>query len=477
MVFSSIPFLFGFLPVVLAGYHVLPRRARNTWLLAASLIFYTWETGALVFLLVGAMVVDYAGGRLVWTGKRNGSARLVRAGVLLSVVMSLAMLAYFKYANFVVAQINVLASKLGWGAIAWDSVVLPIGISFYTFHMISYTLDLVKGRAEMTKSFPDFALYVTLFPQLVAGPIVRYHEIADQLRERAHSVERFADGVVRFALGLGKKVIIADSVALIADAAFGAEPGALSAAAAWAGILAYTLQIYFDFSGYSDMAIGLGLMFGFRLPENFRRPYSALSITDFWRRWHMTLSKWFRDYVYVPLGGSRGTGVRTYMNLWIVFVLTGFWHGANWTFVAWGAYHGALLTLERRTGQRAFEERRPLAHVARRAWVLLAVMVGWVFFRAPDIGAALGYLGAMAGQTAGSGAPIASALTNRAVAAMALGAASLLLPGSYVTGPVLEAQRTRLVAAGRWAVAVAGLLYSSILLSGGSFSPFLYFQF
>jgi len=472
MVFSSVTFLFFFLPICLGGYYLLGSRLRNGWLLLSSLAFYTWGGGALVSLLIISTIVDYAMGWVVSSGVNTGNRSLIRLGVAGSVVVNLGLLSYFKYANFFVEQLN----SLGFGDIAWDSVVLPIGISFFTFQSMSYTIDVSRGRVEHLRNPLDFALYVTLFPQLVAGPIVRFHEISDQLRNRVVSIENFALGAARFSHGLAKKVLIADSVAPIADAAFGAEAAGLGPAAAWLGIAAYTIQIYFDFSGYSDMAIGLGSMFGFTFPENFRRPYSAVSITDFWRRWHITLSNWFRDYLYIPLGGSRRGSGRTMGNLWIVFVLVGIWHGANWTFLLWGVYHGAWLVGERLTGQRATDQGASLAPL-RRAVTLLAVMVGWVMFRSTTAGHAFEYLGAMFSPGGITPEALTAALDTRAIVAMGLGAASVLIPGNVVGGLLVTGWRGAKGIAVRVAEIGVALPYVMIIIASGSFSPFLYYQF
>ena len=472
MVFSSVTFLFFFLPICLAGYYLVGRRLRNGWLLLSSLVFYTWGGGALVSLLIISTIVDYAMGWVVASGVRGGNRTLIRLGVLGSVLVNLGLLSYFKYANFFVEQLN----SLGFGDIAWTSVVLPIGISFFTFQSMSYTIDVSRGRVEHLRNPLDFGLYVTLFPQLVAGPIVRFHEIADQLHTRVLNIERFALGASRFSHGLAKKVLIADSVAPIADAAFAADAAGLGPAGAWLGIAAYTIQIYFDFSGYSDMAIGLGSMLGFDFPENFRRPYSAVSITDFWRRWHMTLSNWFRDYLYIPLGGSRRGGVRTMANLWIVFALTGIWHGANWTFLLWGLYHGAWLVAERLTGQRPVGDGATLAPL-RRAVVLLAVMVGWVLFRSPDAGSAFEYLGAMFSLGGITPETITNAIDTRALIAMGLGTASVLIPGNIVGGLLVTGWQGVRGAAVRFAEVAVALPYVMIIVASGSFSPFLYYQF
>ena len=472
MVFSSVTFLFFFLPICLAGYYLLGRRLRNGWLLISSLVFYTWGGGALVSLLIISTVVDFAMGWLVGAGVSRNRRGLIRLGVAGSVLVNLGLLSYFKYANFFVEQLN----SLGYGDIAWTSVVLPIGISFFTFQSMSYTIDVARGRVEHLRNILDFGLYVTLFPQLVAGPIVRFHEISDQLSNRALTIEKFAAGAARFAHGLAKKVLIADAVAPIADAAFGAEAAALGPAGAWLGVAAYTIQIYFDFSGYSDMAIGLGTMLGFTFPENFRRPYSAVSITDFWRRWHITLSNWFRDYLYIPLGGSRRSSGRTMANLWIVFLLTGIWHGANWTFLLWGLYHGAWLVAERLTGQRSLDSNVSWAP-ARRAVTLLAVMIGWVLFRSPDAGHAFEYVQAMF--TAGGVTPevITNAIDTRAIVAMGVGAASVFLPGHIVGGLLVTGWRGVRGATLRIAEVAVALPYVMIIVASGSFSPFLYYQF
>lgn len=476
MVFSSIPFIFYFLPIVLGGYWLVGRRFRNAWLLLASLAFYTWGGGALVLLLLASTVVDYIAGLVVARGKAVGSTTLARLGVVGSVVVNVAMLGYFKYANFLVAQFNTLGRAMGIGEIAWTSVALPIGISFFTFQSMSYTIDIATGRAKRLTNILDFALYVSLFPQLIAGPIVRFHEIADEMRERSHSIDEFAAGALRFSFGMSKKVMIADSVAPLANVAFGAAPGDLGTGLAWLGVVAYTIQIYFDFSGYSDMAIGLGMMLGFHFPENFRRPYSALSVTDFWRRWHMTLSHWFRDYVYIPLGGSRRGIGRTYANLWFVFLVTGIWHGANWTFIVWGIYHGALLAGERLFGQGTTRSEDTRYPVVRRAATLLLVVIGWAIFRAVDVGSAFGYLQAMFSLHPGVILP--AEISHRAIAAFVVGALAFLLPGHIVIGRIVaDTNPRRGGLALKWATLTGLFVYSIVLLAGGSFSPFLYFQF
>lgn len=478
MVFSSPDFLFFFLPATLATYHFAPKRARNAVLLLASLAFYAYDSGALVLLLVFSTVADFIAGKIVASGIALRSQARIRTGVVLSVIVNVGLLAYFKYANFIVDQLNAAADGFGLPSVAWTSVVLPIGISFYTFQSMSYTIDVARGRVEPISSVFDFALYVSLFPQLIAGPIVRFHEIGHEIRNRPRNLEDFSEGVVRFAHGLAKKVIVADVAGLVAEEVFALPPGELSTSAAWLGVFAYTIQIYFDFSGYSDMAIGLGRMFGFHFPENFRRPYSAVSITDFWRRWHITLSNWFRDYLYIPLGGSRGSAYRTYRNLGLVFVLTGLWHGANWTFVIWGIYHGALLMLERVSDQRPVGRDRPTFLFWRRGLTLLAVIVGWVIFRSEDMAQAASILGTMfSPQGGGLPAAVSTVLTTRVQVTLVLSGLVFLLPREFVGGITLPQASGRFGGLARAVLLLVVFPYSLALAATGFFSPFLYYQF
>jgi alginate O-acetyltransferase complex protein AlgI len=476
MVFSSFEFLFYFLPAILIAYFLSPRRLRNLALMLASLAFYAIGGGRFILILFASIVIDYAAGLVAGSGVRTGNEGRKRIAVTMSVVTNLGLLAYFKYANFFVEQFNGAATALGFGRLAWIGIALPIGISFFTFQSMSYTIDVARERVVPIRNPVDFALYVSLFPQLIAGPIVRFHEIADQIKQRRATVDGFAGGALRFSHGLAKKVLIADSVAPLADAAFGADPTGLSAVAAWVGLLAYTVQIYFDFSGYSDMAIGMGAMFGFTFPENFARPYSALSITDFWRRWHITLSNWLRDYLYIPLGGSRGSAGLTYRNLVIVFLLTGLWHGANWTFVVWGVYHGLILVIERLTGTRAVDEAVGRQWL-RRVITFALVILGWVFFRSPTVAHALDYVGALFRTTGQLPVEFALAMTPKAAIALIVGLGSVLLPPSFVAGPILTSGRTRAVTAARVAVLLVLLPLAGAVISAGTFSPFLYYQF
>src|SRR3954454_9632666 len=477
MSFASPLFLWIFTPIVLGLILVCPRSWRNGIIALASLVFYTVGAGPTVILLLVAMAVNYFAGQMLEPDEWARAHRR-RRGVLIGVIgFDVAALVVWKYAGFLTEQLDGFARLFG-GDFPVTHLVLPIGISFYTFHNISYIVDVYRGERPALRNPVSYATYISMFPQLIAGPIVRYREIADQLpQQRTHRLDDIAAGFPRFALGLCKKVIIADSLSPLADACFATPGDQMTFAIAWLGALTYTLQLYFDFSGYSDMAIGLGRMLGFRLPEHFARPYSSVTITEFWRRWHMSLSRWFRDYVYIPLGGNRHGTARTYRNLCIVFVLTGFWHGAQWTFLVWGCYHGALLVIERRFGldlDPAVQWKRYL----RRALTMLLVVVGWVFFRAPDLGHALSMIGHMLlPDFDGLGTGVEEAFTNQRLVLLLAALAVFALPAHPVTGPLLESSRSKPATALRIGVMTVGLLYAAILIATGTFSPFLYYQF
>jgi alginate O-acetyltransferase complex protein AlgI len=475
MVFSSVAFLFAFLPAVLAAYHLSPRRLRNGVLVLASLFFYTWGAGTIVVALIASVAANFLVGQRVEHAVDLEDRSTARRWLALGVVLNLVLLGWFKYVNFGVESWNGVLDWIGLSPMPWSEVLLPIGISFYTFHALSYLIDIYRGTARHLVSPIDFALYITFFPQLVAGPIVRFHEIRDQLLLRSETADAFATGIYRFALGLGKKVLIADTVAVIADAAFATPAAELSAASAWLGVVAYAVQLYFDFSGYSDMALGLALMFGIRLPENFNRPYASRSVTEFWRRWHMSLSRWFRDYLYVSLGGNRGSARQMYRNLVIVFLVTGLWHGANWTFVLWGAYHGLLLLIERVLGV----GRGPGGdrHAAWQVPTVALVLLGWVLFRAPDVGYAIGYYGALLDPSLTMPIDVRVALDPVAAGALIIGIGSVLLPRTWVTGVRLEDPTRRLNRGLRLATVAVVLPAALVLVIAGTFSPFLYFQF
>jgi alginate O-acetyltransferase complex protein AlgI len=485
MLFTEPTFLFLFLPILLGlSYAGRTRPSYANWLLvAASVLFYAVGGGAFTWLMLGSIAFNYLAAIGVDRARGSGRDRLV-LGVVVGI--NLAVLALFKYAGFVVDNVNAVWMSLGGVAFAAPTLVLPIGISFYTFHAISYVVDVYRRDADAQKHPVHAALYLLLFPQLIAGPIVRYRDLAGQLARRVVQLDDLAWGMRRFAIGLAKKMLVANVVAEAADGIFGLPMAQVTPAHAWLGAVCYAFQIYFDFSGYSDMAIGLGRMFGFRFPENFRWPYTATSVQDFWRRWHISLSSWFRDYLYIPLGGNRGSSTRTALNLLTVFFLCGLWHGANWTFVVWGLYHGAFLMLER-AGLGAALARlwRPLRH----AYALLAVLVGWVFFRAETLDQALTLLAALAGRPASAPTPytvhwyltplVAIALGVACVASLPVGAwlserferATALRPDKADTGD------TRLVAAFNVAATAVLLIASVAQIAAKTYNPFIYFRF
>lgn len=480
MVFSSPIFLNFFLPatlfLVIAAHRLGGVRLSNPILLFASVIFYIWGIGAsFAPVLFASIVVNYALGLYADDARRRGAP--LQPPVALAAVLNIGLLAWFKYANFFIAETAPLRDLLGVEDFVWKEIVLPIGISFFTFQAMSYVFDVASGAAKALRNPFDFALYIVLFPQLIAGPIVRYGLVAEQIRNRTVTLGGFRAGSVRFLHGLVKKVVIADAAGAIADPVFSLPGNELTAGAAWLGAIAYFVQIYFDFSGYSDMAIGLGRMFGFDFPMNFDRPYAAVSMTDFWRRWHMTLSGWFRDYVYIPLGGSRRGDGRTFVNLWVVFVLTGIWHGANWTFLAWGLYHGALLIGERIFGIRDVAPGSSLIVLAaRRCAVIALVLVGWIIFRSPTLDAAMNMLNAMAGFNRDAVADdLATRLSAFDKSVTAVGFLVAVLPPARFRGH--EAYLGRM---GRFATALlVGVAWPFALLKvlASGYSPFLYFQF
>lgn len=397
MLFTSLEFLFVFLPVVLAGYYAVPRRfraVRNAWLLAASLLFYAWGEPRFVFVLVASVAANWLLALGIGLCPRDRRPRARKALLAAAVLANLLLLGAYKYTNFLTGIVRSLFPGLQ-GVVPQTSILLPIGISFFTFQAMSYVVDVYRGRPARRNPL-DVALYIAMFPQLIAGPIVRYETIAEQIAGRRESWSGFSDGVYRFLVGFNKKMLLANLFAVAADASF-ADPSP-TVFGAWLGAVAYSFQILFDFGGYSDMAVGLGLMFGFRLPENFDHPYVSRSVTEFWRRWHMTLGAWFRDYVYIPLGGSRvATKGRLVLNLAVVWTATGVWHGANWTFVLWGALYGALIAAEKLARLPERIERHPRLGALTRPAVLLLVAFGWVLFRSPDVASAGRRLAALFG--------------------------------------------------------------------------------
>jgi alginate O-acetyltransferase complex protein AlgI len=399
MVFSSISFIFYFLPLFLLLYFLVGQKYKNTVILIGSIFFYAWGAPRFIFVILGTTVVDFY---VVRTMDAAESRRKRIALLVLSLSINLGLLFYFKYSNFFVDNLNYLLHSLGTGELKWAKILLPIGISFYTFETLTYVIDVYRRIHRPLKNFWDYQLYIILFPKLIAGPIIRYHDIADQIYDRSayETSEYRLRGMYRFFLGLGKKVLIANVMGANADAIFGLPTQELSTGTAWLGALSYTFQIYFDFSGYTDMAIGIALMMGFRFPENFNNPYTAVSITDFWRRWHISLGSWMRNYLYIPLGGNKvKTKGRLYLNLWLVFLASGLWHGAAWGFIIWGAYHGLFLVIERSFLSKWLAKLGKLSFV----YTFFIVMIGWVFFRLEHFGPSVQFLRRMFGNYAGVG--------------------------------------------------------------------------
>lgn len=466
MVFSSTIFLCVYLPLVLLGYYICPKKGRNLFLLIVSLVFYAWGEPKYVFLMIFSILVNYIFGRLM--DKNRGRQKRMKLLLVLSVVIDLGLLSVFKYTDFIITNVNAI-----FGA-SFDllNIALPIGISFYTFQAMSYTIDVYRDDVRVQKNLIDFGMYITMFPQLIAGPIVRYADVQDQLAERSVTTADFSEGVMRFVVGLGKKVLLANQMGAVWSEIY-ALGGDVSALMAWTGAIAYTFQIYFDFSGYSDMAIGLGRMFGFKFPENFRYPYQSVSITDFWRRWHITLSTWFKEYLYIPLGGNRCGLARQALNLLIVWSLTGFWHGAGWNFVMWGLYYFVILFIEKLFLLKALDK---LPKLFRHVYALLLIVIGWVIFASDDVGVLLPYLGSMFGANGAVGGMDVYTLFTKAVLLIICCVASTELPKRLflsATGAMNEKAAFTI----KSVMTIALLALSMILLIGDSYNPFLYFRF
>ncbi|SHH37605.1 MBOAT family O-acyltransferase [Sporanaerobacter acetigenes] len=460
MVFSSLIFLFLFLPVVLVCYYLSGNRFRNYILLGASLFFYAWGEPRYIYLMLFSIVINYFIGLKMDISSKSNKKLLL----LISIIFNLSLLIIFKYADFLFGI---------------KGIRLPLGISFYTFQIMSYVIDVYRKDAEVQRNIFDLALYVSLFPQLVAGPIVRYQTVVEQISIREYSLDKFADGVNRFVLGLSKKVILANQLALVADGVFIKNVANLSIVESWIGIVCYTFQIYFDFSGYSDMAIGLGKMFGFDFLENFDYPYISQSVSEFWRRWHISLGSWFRDYVYIPLGGNRVSKFRLYMNVLVVWCLTGLWHGANWTFVVWGLYYGVFLILEKAFLEKALKK---LPKILRHVYLLLVVIIGWVFFRADNIVQGIDFIKVMMGFGT-------SPITNNSVSIYINDYWYIIVAAAIFSTPIMDKFK-RVILRNNKNLLENGVVYKLqsliliicmfiviVLLTGSSYNPFLYFRF
>lgn len=483
MVFSSLTFLYIFLPTILILNFFVHKKYKNALLLVASILFYAWGGVSYTSLLIISITINFIAGKLIAKNLENPKGRIY---LTLGIIINLGLLGLFKYGNFIVQNINILFESTGISfSITDPGILLPIGISFYTFQALSYLIDVFKRRTPVQNKFVDLALYISLFPQLIAGPIVRYNDIAEQLAVRQNNRANFVSGIERFVIGLAKKVLIANQMALLADTAFTIAPDSLSTFIAWLGIIAYSLQIYFDFSGYSDMAIGLGRMFGFKFLENFNFPYIAKSIREFWRRWHISLSNWFRDYLYIPLGGNRKGNHRTYVNLLIVFFVTGIWHGASWNFVAWGMIHGLFMILEKLGLDRLLEKLwKPAQHI----YTVFIVMMAWVLFRADDFNHAWGYFRALfSSRSTDLNYDVLDIFLNNEIYFIA---AIAVLSSTRIWVIVYEKVKTMLsnhekliiLSKGSWlflvVIFIAGvMIMATNYLVVNSYNPFIYFRF
>lgn len=471
MVFSSEIFLFFFLPVTILGYYLINPRYKNVFLLLMSLFFYAWGEPKFVLVLMCSTMVNYCFGILAHKCKGTFCGKVV-IGIM--VLYNLAIFFVYKYLDFTIGNINRIA---GEEVLALRNIALPIGISFFTFQAMSYVIDVYRGNGKVQYNPLNVGLYITFFPQLIAGPIVRYETVAKEIDMRKETLEDFYAGTQRFVCGLAKKVILSNNLAAIADYAYGFENyGEISVSLAWLGSIAYMLQIYFDFSGYSDMAIGLGRLFGFHFNENFNYPYTADSITDFWRRWHISLSTWFRDYIYIPLGGSRGSKFKTYRNLTIVWLLTGIWHGASWNFVFWGGLYLVLLIIEKATGVHEKAKKHFITKVLYCGFVLLCINFAWVLFRAPNLPLAVQYMGSMLGLSHNMVADAMTLYMWRDAAVLLVLSIIFCLPVKrYFERRLFKYQR--LFATIKTILTLLLLLLSVAYISRTSYDPFIYFNF
>jgi alginate O-acetyltransferase complex protein AlgI len=485
MVFSSHVFLFYFLPPALLVYYAVPRRGKHLLLTLLSYVFYGWANPFFVLLMLTSTLIDYVCGLFIsrafrqpWSGPipplEAGAprSRAQKVALAISICSNLSLLGFFKYFTFATGSFDAAVAALGLPGLSLDlafKVTLPLGISFYTFQSMSYSIDVYRGRARAIRNFIDFACYVSMFPQLVAGPIIRFQEVADQLEHRTYTAEKFARGAAFICMGFAKKILLANACGKVADMAFGAA--GVGFADAWFGAVAYAFQIYYDFSAYSDMAIGLGLILGFVFPKNFDSPYLSASITEFWRRWHISLSTWLKDYLYIPLGGNRKGRTRTYVNLAIVMLLGGLWHGAAWNFVIWGAIHGAMLALERAQGKHSVYRRLP--RPARIAVTFVLVCFAWVFFRAEDLPSALAYCRSMIGLSGSvGGAALIDSVLYQPYYVVMMAAAAVITWSCPHTWDF-----TRRITVPKAAFMVLTFWVSIAALTTQAFNPFIYFIF
>lgn len=461
MVFSSLLFLFIFLPIFLTIYFATPWKLRNFILFVASLIFYAWGEPVYVLIMIFSTILDYSCG--LWINHYRDHKWLPKIGLIVSLIGNLSMLGFFKYSDFVINNINQVF-QTDWNVLG---LALPIGISFYTFQTMSYTIDLYYGKVQAQKNIISFGAYVSMFPQLIAGPIVTYENVEKELNHRKVSFESFGEGTIRFIEGLGKKVLIANNIGLLWDSISRTHLDELSILGAWLGVIAFSLQLYFDFSGYSDMAIGLGHMLGFNFPENFNYPYISKNVSEFWRRWHMTLGSWFREYVYIPLGGNRVSKPRFYFNIFVVWFLTGFWHGAGWNFIFWGLFFAVLIVIERSFLLKVLDR---LPRVISHVYLLIAILISWVFFSHDELSSALGYLQVMFGLSNHS-------LINTSTLYQLTNYALILLIGVLFATPLMKRLQRYLNDWILYFFYVSVLILSTAYLVDSTFNPFLYFRF
>lgn len=481
MVFSSSLFLFWFLPIFLGVYFLVDRRYKNAIALLASLLFYGFGSPKFLLVLLLSITIDFF---LVRQIDKSQGIKRKKLFLVFSVILNIGLLAYFKYANFFIDNFNVLLGLFGSSPIRWTKVVLPIGISFFTFQKMSYSIDVYRKTSAPLQQITDYALFIMLFPQLIAGPIVRYNEIAAQITDRSanETIDNKILGFYRFVLGLSKKMLIANILAEYVDQVFALPTTEIGFSTAWLGILAYTFQIYFDFSGYSDMAIGIGKMIGFKFPENFNNPYISKSVSEFWKRWHITLGRWMMDYLYIPLGGNRKGNGRTYLNLWIVFFLSGLWHGASWTFVAWGVFHGLFIVLEKIFQKKGAHQKNTFTAYLSVFFTFVTVMIGWVLFRADTIGYAVHYVGAMFGTNGSSPALFVNSQFVFTLIVAAVFSFIGLIPSAKLQSKLEHLSTLSTPFSNRntvlfGLVIVVLLVLSASFILKGSFNPFIYFRF
>ena len=473
MVFSSSLFLLYFFPVFLIAYLLTPVKFKNYTILVASVLFYAWGAPKFIFVLFAVLVADYFLGNKIY----ESEGRKRKLYLIISILINVGMLLYFKYSNFFVENLNDVLHLFNIENVSWTKVVLPIGISFFTFQEMSYTIDIYRGEHKPLQKFTDYMLFIFMFSHLIAGPIVTYHILADDIVDRRHQLNNDYRllGLYRFIIGLAKKVLIANVLGEVADAIFKLQPAEINSTTAWLGITAYTFQLYFDFSGYSDMAIGIGKFLGFNFPENFNSPYISQSITEFWKRWHMTLSSWMKNYLYIPLGGNKVSVIRMFLNLWIVFLISGFWHGAEWTFIVWGAYHGFFIVLDKVFLIKLLKQ---IGKIPRTIFTFIVAMVGWVFFRSSDLSYAIGFIKKMFSFQFSYPEIIYS---NRFEFTMVL---AIIFSFAALSGKIAQWQwkglnisSSNFILTGRVILSISLFILALADITSSGFNPFIYFRF